>query len=403
MSAVAISRPTTIGRVVATEVVSLHGFAHGGEAVGRLPDGRAVFVAHAIPGETVRVRVVESRKRWARAELVDVLEASVSRTTPPCPYFGPGQCGGCRLQHIDRAMHGELLRQVVVDQLQRIGRIPAPNVAETVPAGDFGYRTRARFAVTPQGQLGFRRHASHEVLAIDRCLLLDDATQAARTEAGDAWDGADEVEVSTGSQGRLVMASRTKARTIAAGGTITEEVSGLSFRVSPRSFFQSNRQGAQILLALVRQAAQAAPGDTALDLFAGVGLFARGLVADGATVTAVEGSSSAADDARHNLGGFGEQATVVHSPVERALARMDAAARYDIVVADPPRSGAGRDVITALASRATRVIIIVACDPAALGRDAATLGELGWSLDQAIPVDQFAQTAHVEVVATFRR
>ena len=380
--------------------VEVHGFAHGGEAVGRMPDGRAVFVAHAIPGETVTVVVTEDHKRWCRARLVDVATASVDRVDPPCPYFGPGQCGGCRLQHIDGDRQRALLRQVVVDQLERLGRIADPPVAETVPAGSFGYRNRARFGVTPAGSLGYRRMATNDLLPIDRCLLLDEATQRLRDDVGDGHRGAHEVEIRTGLAGAAALAE-PGGRLLRGDGVLTEEVAGFSFQVSPRSFFQSNRRGAAILLDLVRTAAGVTAGDTALDLYAGVGLFARGLAADGATVVAVEGSASSVADARLNLDGSAEVvAGAVAAVVHRMLAEDR---RFDVVVLDPPRKGAGRDVIEAVGGLARRAIVIVACDPAALGRDAGILAGAGWRLTRAVPVDQFAQTGHLEVVATFAR
>ena len=382
--------------------VEVHGFAHGGEAVGRMPDGRAVFVAHAIPGETVTVVVTEDHKRWCRARLVDVVEASQDRVTPPCPYFGPGQCGGCKLQHIAAERQQSLLRQVVVDQLERLGRIADPPVAPTVSAGDYGYRSRARFGVTPAGSLGYRRAASNDVLPIDRCLLLDEPTQRMRDEVGDAHPGVSEVEIRTGVAGEAGVADPTgTARLLRGGGMITEVVGEFTFQVSPASFFQSNRRGAGILLDLVRAAAAVRSGDTALDLYSGVGLFARGLAADGAAVTAVEGSASAVADAHRNLDGHAE---VVAGAVQKIAARLQADQRtFDIVVLDPPRSGAGKQVIEAVGRLASRVIVVVACDPAALGRDAGILTQAGWRLSSAVPVDQFAQTGHLEVVAAFTR
>ena len=381
-------------------VVTLHGFAHGGEAVGRMPDGKTVFVAHAIPGEQVSVRVVEDRKRWCRAELVEVLVPSEDRVTGPCPYFGPGKCGGCTLQHIAPHRRRTLQRQVVVDQLERLGGIPNPPVDEMVAAGDYGYRSRARFSANDTGALGFRRHASHDVVPVDRCLLLDDATHAARQAAGDAWAEAEFVEVRTGVEGQSVLSTAGRSTTVAAGDDVlTEEVEGLRYRVSATSFFQANRAGAGALVRLVREGAGVEAGTTVLDLYAGVGLFAVALQRDGAVVTAVEGHAAAAADARANLG---EAATVVESPVERAL--RDLAGRsFDVVVLDPPRKGAGGTVIEAVAELAAQTIVIVACDPAALGRDAGVLARQGWALQRAVPVDQFAQTGHIEVVATFRR
>ena len=383
--------------------VELHGFAHGGEAVGRLPDGRVIFVAHAIPGETVRAEVTTEHKRWARGRLVEVVEASPDRVVAPCPYFGPDRCGGCRLQHIAPARQRSLLRQVVVDQLERLGGITDPPVAEVIPAGEYGYRNRARFGVTAEGDLAFRRFASDELVPISHCLLLDEATSALHADVGEEVSGAAEAEVRSGAAGGAVVTSAAGAKPAVVRGdaVVLHTVGGFEFQVSATSFFQSNAAGAEILLDLVRAAAAAAAGDTALDLYAGVGLFARGLAADGAAVTAVEGARSSAADARRNLHGL---ARVVQKPVERVVPRMAREGeRFDVVVADPPRRGAGAGVIPAIAEVATRTIVVVACDPAALGRDAGLLRTLGWQLVSATPVDQFAQTGHVETVATFTR
>ena len=378
--------------------VTLHGFAHGGEAVGRLPDGRAVFVAFGIPGETVRVRITAEHKRWCRAVLVEVLTPSADRVEPPCPYFGPGRCGGCQLQHIAANRRLELLQRVVIDQLERVGHVADPPVAATESGGHYGYRNRARFAVDADGALGFRRHGSHDVLPIDRCLLLDLEAQRLREAVGDEWAGASELEVRAATEGTAVVRNPvTKPKVVIGERTLVERVADLEFRVSATSFFQSNRAGAEVLLRLVREFAAVAAGDTALDLYAGVGLFAAGLAADGATVTAVESHHASAADARHNLSG-----EVVEDSVERTVAAYRRAGRrFDIVVLDPPRRGAGPNVTTDVAALAGRCIVIVACDPATLARDTATLHDQGWTLRQAVPVDQFAQTGHVEVVAVF--
>lgn len=386
--------------VASPQIVTLEGLAHGGEAVGRLPDGRVVFVAHAAPHETVAVEVTQERRRWARARLVDVVTPSVERVTPPCPYFGPDRCGGCALQHIDQPAQRRLLRQVVVDQLERLGGITDPPVSDVMAAGDYAYRSRARFGVTHAGALGYRRHASHSIIPIDRCLLLDEPTQALREAAGDDWRGAREIEVRTAPNGATVVADPlTAPRVVIGDATLTETVADLSYRVSASGFFQANRRGAGILVDLVRDGAGAGPGDTALDLYAGVGLFARALAADGVEVTAVEGHPGSVADAEANLAGL---ASVIHAPVEHTVARLHRdGRRFGVVVLDPPRRGAGADVVDHVAAIARRVIVIVACDAAALGRDAGVLRRAGWRLNRAVPVDQFAQTGHIEVVATF--
>jgi tRNA/tmRNA/rRNA uracil-C5-methylase (TrmA/RlmC/RlmD family) len=383
----------------ASHVLRLDGLAHGGEAVGRLASGKACFVGYAVPGELVRVELTEDHPRWARGRLVEVLEPSPDRVSPPCPYFGPDRCGGCQLQHIAPDRQAALKRQVVVDALERLGRIERPAVSETVRAGDFGYRNQARFAVDPQGRLGFRSAASHDVVPIGRCLLLDEATQDLRDEAGDSWAGSDEIVVRTG-----VGADGTLHESLepADPAVVVHRVGELSFQVSPGSFFQANTEGAGTLLRLVRAAAGISPGDQALDLYAGVGLFSAGLAADGAEVLAVEANPVAAADAIDNLAAL--PVTVTAEPAADAVAKLlEQELPVDVVVLDPPRQGAGEDLSAALARLGARRVIYVACDPAALGRDARVLTAHGYTLHEAVPVDQFAQTAHVEVVATFDR
>lgn len=411
--------------------VALHGLTHGGEAVGRLPNGKVCFVPYAIPGERVRVEIVEEHPRWARARLVEVLEASPDRVDPPCPYFGPDRCGGCVLQHVAPARQAAMKRRVVVEQLERIGKVVDPPVDDTVTIAASGYRNQARFAVDADGRLGFRAPGSHDVVPVDRCLLLHPATQALRDEAGDDWAGVEEVGVRSALAGdgsaMVVQPGADALPELPAGSTpvalrdslgqthalrgdpiITERVAGFSFRVSVDSFLQSSTAGAEMLVSLVREAAAVRPGDALADLYAGVGLFARPLAADGATVVAVESNPCACDDAAANLSGT--TASVRCADVEPALERFLTESAdaphgpvFDVVVLDPPRRGAGRTVCGRIALLRPRTVVYVSCDPAALARDARALVDAGYVLTRAVPVDQFAQTAHVETVATFQR
>lgn len=406
--------------------IDLHGFTHGGEAVGRLPSGKACFVAYAIPGERVVVEVVEEHKRWARGRLVEVVEPSPDRVPAPCPYFGQDEageprCGGCALQHIAPERQAQLKRQVVVDQLERIGKLSGPPVEDTVTPATFGYRCSARFAVDEQGRLGFRRWRSNEVLPIDTCILLTAQAQSVRDEAGDGWSGAQEVVVRAGSAGRALVvtpgpgglpplpAGDADVALVGTGGAaelrgsarIAMRVGGLDYRVSALSFFQAGEAGAEALVRLVRQEAEIRPGDSALDLYAGVGLFAKPLAVDGATVTAVEAHPDAAADAEHNLAGLPAQ--VLHETAEEAVERLIAEGRWhDVIVLDPPRAGAGPALVEQLPRLRPRAVIYVSCDPAALARDAAALVASGLVLERVTPVDQFAQTAAIESVAVFR-
>lgn len=409
----------------------LHGFTHGGEAVGRLPDGKACFVPYAIPGERVLVRVVEDRRRWARAQVVEVIEASADRVDAPCPLFGPGKCGGCRIQHIAPARQAELLRNVVADQLQRIGKIESPPVAETVrphPGDGLGYRNRARFAVDARGRLGFRRAGSHDIIPVPQCPLLEGSAKEVRAAAGDAWHGCEEVVVRAGRAGsgpeEGLLEVRPATGTVpdlhggevplalidALGGAaplrgealVKYEVAGMEFLVSATSFFQASVAGAEELARLVREGARIRPDEEVLDLYAGVGLFSRVLAADGARLTAVEGDPSSSSDARENLAGLDPPATVVQDDVAAEVTRrLRDGSRTDVVVLDPPRKGAEAALCRDLADLGARTIVYVSCDPAALARDARALTDSGYPLTVATPVDQFTHTAHVETVAVF--
>lgn len=384
-------------RAPRVEEVLLHGFSHRGEAVGRLSDGKAVFVPLAIPGERVRVRTTEERSKWARAEVVEVLEASPDRVEPACGHFS--ECGGCALQHIATPRRLALLRQVLVDQLERFGGVVDPPVADIRTAGEWGYRTSARFALDADQRLGFRAARSHRVVPIATCPLLHPRAQALRDEIGEHYTlpspEVTEVVVRVAAQGEGATLITLPGPS---GAPITEEVAGLPFKVSPGSFFQQNTIGAEVLLALVREAAAVRPGDRVLDLYAGVGLFARGLAEDGAEVIAVEAGASAVEDARENLADL--PAEIWHGDVAEALDEVEE--QVHVVVLDPPRAGAGTAVMRRLAELHPRALIYVSCDPSSLARDTRALTEAGYRLELATPVDQFAQTAHLETVAVFR-
>ena len=404
--------------------VHLDGLAHGGDAVGRLPDGKACFVAYGIPGETVVAEITDERKRYAKGTVVEVLEPSAHRVAPPCPHFGPGRCGGCRLQHIEPAHQATLLRQVVIDQLERIGKLVDPPVADTVRphAGDgLGYRNVGRMAPDPSGHLGFRRPASHEIEPVEVCPLLDRPTAATRRAAGDDWSGVDEVvirgdatdrgmlEIHPGAGGipelppgdlPVVVVGSTGPVTLRGEPTLQEEVAGRTFWVSPTSFFQSSRAGAAVLAELVAAGASVEPGDTVLDLYAGVGLFAAALGEAGAAVTAVEAHGPAARDAARNLADLDVE--VLEGRAEHVAEDLASEhRRADVVVVDPPRRGIGPQLAELVARIARNRVVYVSCDPAALGRDARAFLDAGWRLQHAVPVDQFTHTSHVEVVATF--
>lgn len=394
--------------------LAIDGITHGGDGVGRL-DGKAVFVPGALPGETVTVTLTEDRGRFARAALVDVIVAAPERVTPPCAYTQ--RCGGCDFQHVSAAGHAQLKRRVVYEQLQRIGKIPKPVVHDTVSPTDLtGYRSQIRLHATPEGTLGFYAEHSHTVIPIDRCLIANDAVQQAHAALGDTPGAADvTVRSFDGQQVNVTLTpngddpdrfAATLARLDAAGHdtlaiNTTEPARvtvGPHTYVAPAdAFFQSSVTAATTITDHVLHDVGDVAGRQVADLYAGVGLFTVPLAHAGATVTAVEANRAAAQAAETNVVGY--DVTVVADTVERFLKRNSS--RFDVVVLDPPRSGAGRTVVDALAATIPTRIVYVACDPAALARDAQFLSQHGYLLAYATPIDAFPMTHHIEVVAVF--
>ena len=380
------------------------GMAAGGDAIARDEDGRVVFVTGALPGERVRVQLTETRRDYARAVVADVLDASPDRVAPPCPELARG-CGGCQWQHVAPDAQRRLKARIVADALRRLAKLPDPPVGEPVALTAEGYRTTVRAAVV-DGRAGYRRHHAHDAVAVDSCLvahpLLEDLLRDGR------FGGADEVVLRCGARTgeRLVLARPSAAGVVVPDdvtvvergqrGWITEEVAGRRWRISAGSFFQARPDGADALAALV--AAAAAGARTAVDLYAGVGLFAGVLADAGARVVAVEGDAGAVADARANLAELGRQARVVRADVARWTPRP-----AEVVVADPSRAGLGRRAAAVVAGCGARRVILISCDAAALGRDVGLLAGHGYGLVSTTPVDLFPHTVHVEAVSLLER
>jgi 23S rRNA (uracil1939-C5)-methyltransferase len=380
--------------------------AAGGDAIAREPGGRVVFVPGALPGELVRVRLVASKRDFARAELIEVLEAVPARVTPPCAYVAAG-CGGCRWQHVTPAAQRDLKVAIVAEALRRTGGLPDAVVEPGPVLPTAGFRTTLRLA-TRGDRLGFRRFHGRDVVPVDDCLV---AHPRLVELLGVAFPGVEEVTVRvSGATGeRLALADPlTTPRpddlpadtAFGPDAAIHEVVAGVPLRVSARSFFQTRTDGAEALVAEVVRAA--ADGGVAvhdgpvIDAYGGVGLFAAAAFADRAVVVIEQAPSSCAD-ARHNLAG--RDATVVEAPVERW---RPSGPRPALVVADPSRAGLGRAGVDALAAAGAPVFVVVSCDPVALARDARLLAERGYRHARSTLVDLFPHTSHVEAVSLFQ-
>jgi tRNA/tmRNA/rRNA uracil-C5-methylase (TrmA/RlmC/RlmD family) len=413
----------------AAEVLDLAvtGVAHGGWCVARDAGGRVVFVRHALPGEQVRARVTDATASFARAEAIEVLRASPDRVPPRCPHARPGGCGGCDWQHADLAAQRRLKAAVVRDQLNRIAGLDQAVTVEPV-AGDedgLGWRTRVRFSVGPGGTAGLLAHRSHQVVTVGDCPIAHPLVRAAEVTARD-WAPARSVEVvvspASGERAVIVTTPRRAAGPrIAAGadtvlragrggmlttltgrGSLRQRAAGRSWRVSGGTFWQVHPGAADALSAAVLDVLEPRPGEVALDLFCGAGLFAGALAAavgpDG-MVIAVDADRSAVRDARHNLRRT-PWARVHAADAAAALARRGWPAP-DLAVLDPPRTGVPRPVIDGLLASGTglRAVAYVSCDPATLARDIAVFAGHGWRLDGLRGFDIFPMTHHVECVA----
>lgn len=380
----------------------------GGEGLGRDDQGRVTFVEGALPGETVSVEVHQQKKDFARGRVVAVLGASADRVDPPCSFVAAG-CGGCDWQHVVPGAQRRLKAAIVADALRRQAKFDGV-VREGPALAAEGYRTTLR-GVSRAGRFGFRRRHSHDVVEVGPCLVAHPLLGELVTE-GRYPNGEVILRAGARTGERLVIVNidpssaqvpdgvRVVSAAELSSGTRAwyhEEVAGRRWRISARSFFQARPDGAEALVEAVGEAmAGALPaGGHLVDLYGGVGLFA-GALGESARVTLVEQSASSAADARVNLAEQG--ARIVRADVDHW-----GAAHADVVVADPPRSGLGaRGVGKVAATRAGRVVL-VSCDPGALGRDARLLGEAGYDLRTCELVDLFPHTSHVEVVSRFDR
>ncbi len=402
-----------VGREFDVEVGPI---AHGGHCVAR-HEGRVVFVRHALPGELVRVRVTKGRPgdRYLFADAIEVTRPSPDRVEPPCRYAGAGTCGGCDFQHVTVARQRRLKESVITEQLRRLGGLDDAQLAalggvqvEPVPGDVDGlrWRTRLSLAVDERGRTGLRRYHSHDVLPVRDCLIATETVVA----SGALWrrySKARAVEVVADESGGAVIVPVPHRGALA---PIRHRVEvgewSAEFEVDPRSFWQVHPGAAAALAGAVLEGLAPRPGERALDLYAGVGLFGRALAdavgPDGA-VLLVESDPRAAAAAA----AWAEpmpQAEVRTDRVDRALQPLaEGGDRVDLVVLDPPRAGAGAAVMTTLAGMGPRAIAYVACDPAALARDVATIRTAGYRLVSLRAFDQFPMTHHVECVALLER
>ncbi|MEG3629963.1 class I SAM-dependent RNA methyltransferase [Streptomyces poriticola] len=412
--------------------------AHGGHCIARTSEGQVLFVRHTLPGERVIARVTEGEEgaRFLRADAVEILEPAKDRIAAPCPFSGPGRCGGCDWQHVKPGAQRRLKGEVVAEQLQRLaGLTPEeagwdgtvmPAEGDKLPAGQVPqWRTRVQYAVDAEGHAGLRRHRSHEVERIDHCMIAAEGVTELGIEQRD-WTGMESVEAiaASGSQDRQVILTPGPGARLPIveldrpvsvmrvgekdGGVhrvhgrpfVRERADGRTYRVGSGGFWQVHPKAADTLVTAVMQGLLPRKGDMCLDLYCGVGLFAGALadrIGEQGAVLGIESGKRAVEDARHNLAGF-DRVRVEQGKVESVLPRTGIT-EADLIVLDPPRAGAGRRTVASLTSLGARRIAYVACDPAALARDLGYFRDGGYRVRTLRVFDLFPMTHHVECVA----
>ncbi|MFF4580652.1 class I SAM-dependent RNA methyltransferase [Streptomyces sp. NPDC001373] len=412
--------------------------AHGGHCIARTSDGRVLFVRHTLPGEKIVARVTEGEtdSRFLRADAVRILTASKDRVEAPCPFAGPGKCGGCDWQHAKPGAQRRLKGEVVAEQLKRLaGLTPeeagwdgtvAPAEGDKLPAGEVPqWRTRVQYAIDEDGRVGLRKHRSHDIEPIDHCMIAAPGVtelgiekrswQAMATVEAIAASGSGDRQVVLTPRpgGRLPLVELDKPVSVLRveekdGGVhrvhgrpfVRERADGRTYRVGMGGFWQVHPQAADTLIKAVMQGLMPRKGEMALDLYCGVGIFAGALaerLGETGAVLGIESGKRAVEDARHNLADF-PRVRIEQGKVDTALPRTGIT-ECDLIVLDPPRAGAGKQTVRHIASLSARRIAYVACDPAALARDLGYFKDAGYRVRTLRVFDLFPMTHHVECVA----
>jgi tRNA/tmRNA/rRNA uracil-C5-methylase (TrmA/RlmC/RlmD family) len=378
--------------------------AHGGHFIAR-HDGAVIFVRHAIPGEKCTIEITSTGSSFNRADVVAVSEPSEFRVEPPCKYSHRAGCGGCDFQHISSAHQRTLKSHVITEQFSRIAKKEITVEVEEV-GQSLGWRTRAIATTNRNGKLGFYKSRSHSIAPVDNCLICVEGMNFSEISSREL-KGDVRVEISASTTGERSIAlaptrGEEKARLTEGPAVLHEVVAGRTLEVSHESFWQSHIKAPEVLTNVVLDFAQLQPGEHVLDLYGGVGLFTAAIidvVGDSGHVDLIEGSKVATEDARRNFSAF-KNVTIATGDVAKLLPRVSAA---DVVVLDPPREGAGKDVIALITALKPRAIVYVACDPAALARDTAYLEDHSYSLASLRAFDLFPMTHHIECVALYER
>jgi 23S rRNA (uracil1939-C5)-methyltransferase len=401
--------------------IKIEKMVFGGDGLGRLPDGRAIFVPFVLPGEVVQVNITEDKKRYARGLPVEILEESPDRIAPKCIHFG--ECGGCQYQHLSYAKQLALKEAILKDQFQRIAKIDDAPILPIQPSPTpWNYRNYVQFHLGQKGELGYVHVDGEHLLIIDECHLpkpdinvlwpqLEMNPESGIYRLGirqDSYDNlmlileGDEPKPPEFSEDIPVSAVYTPPDanlTVLAGDDyLVFDILNRHFKVSARSFFQTNTPIAEEMVHFLLSNLQLNPNTRALELYAGVGLFSAFLSPYVYHLTAIESSGAACHDFFVNLDEF-ENVDLYEAEAEDILSSLQL--QIDVLVVDPPRAGLAPAVHDAIRHLNPDQIAYISCDPATLARDARKIVALGYRLEKVQPFDQFPQTSHIESISIF--
>jgi 23S rRNA (uracil1939-C5)-methyltransferase len=402
--------------------ITLSTFTYGGDAMGRLEDGRAVFVPFGLPGEKVRVRLMQEKKNFARGEIVQFLYELPDRIDAKCKHFG--ECGGCHYQNLPYENQLQAKTDILLDQLKRIGKIENPPVQKMVACPEpWNYRNHIQFSLTGEGKLGFQRSNSNQVIPISECHLPELSINTLWPQLEfESETNVERVSLRTGVDDDLMLmleseTPETPGLEIEAGISVTHVYEGNTvivagsdhilmnvldrdFKVSAASFFQVNTVMAGMMVEHLLTRLPITRSTTLIDVYCGVGLFSAFLAPKCGRVIGIELSESSCEDFTVNLDEF-DNVELYEGNAEDVIPYLEA--RPDIVLADPPRSGLDKIVVDGILKLSPSFIAYVSCDPSTLARDAARLINGGYNLKEVTPFDLFPQTYHIESISIFER
>lgn len=408
--------------------ITLEKLTYGGEAMGRLQDGRAVFVPFGLPGETVRIQLTQEKQNFARGEILEILNPSPDRIEPKCKHFT--QCGGCHYQNLPYEKQLTAKADILRDQLQRIGKIENPPVQATIASpNQWNYRNHVQFHLTDDGKIGFINSQGRKTLPIEECHLPEATIDAFRNDLQfESRMNLERVSLRSGADDdlMLILESETEETpeleieadisivhvyedhpvVIAGSNSLTIQVLGKDFHVSAPSFFQVNTPMAEKMVQHLITNLQSPITNqpiTLIDLYCGVGLFSKFFADKYTKVIGIESSPSSCEDFAINLDEF-DNIELYEGAAEEILPALAPQLTQPIhMIVDPPRAGIDKFALDAILQINPHVIAYVSCDPSTLARDAARLIKGGYTLQRSTPFDLFPQTYHIESISIFTR